>query len=250
MGRLANKVAFLAGATVGIGKVTAELFAREGAKVALSGRRAEGEAVAEAIRKAGGDAIFLQADVTVAESVEGAIRKTVEKFGRLDILFNNAGGSSPQDGRVTEAPPEEFWRVMTLDVFGTWLCCRYGIPELIKAGGGSVINMASMAGVNATPGRDAYATCKGAVITMTRVMAREYVGDRVRVNAIAPAAVATDRVLKFLEVPSIREMINRTQKLGVIDPMEIAYTAVFLGADESRSMTGQTLGINAGMFDN
>ena len=160
--RLAGKVAYLAGATSGIGKATAEIFAAEGARVVVAGRREpEGEAVAAAIRAAGGEAIYLPVDVTDPGSVERSIGAAIGKFGRLDILFNNAGGSTPQDGRVTEAPIEEFWRAVKLDLFGTWNCCRYGIPELVRAGGGSVINMASMVAVSATPGRDAYTSSRG-----------------------------------------------------------------------------------------
>ncbi len=250
MGRLTGKVAFLAGATVGIGQVTAEVFAAEGAKVAVAGRRAElGEAVAAGIRARGGQAIFVQTDVTEADSVERAIAATVAAFGRLDILFNNAGGSTSRDGRVTEAPADEFWRAIKLDVFGTWNCCRYGIPELIRAGGGSVINMASMVAVSPSPGRDAYTSAKGAVVALTRSMAREYVGDKIRVNALAPAAVGTERIMGLLEsVPNAKSIVAK-QVLGLIDPKECAWAAVFLASDESRTLTGQTIAIHGGAFD-
>ena len=248
--RLAGKVAYLAGATSGIGKATAEVFAAEGARVVVAGRRVvEGEEVATAIRAAGGEAIYLPVDVTDPGSVERSIGAAVAKFGRLDILFNNAGGSTPQDGRVTEAPIEEFWRAVKLDLFGTWNCCRYGIPELIRAGGGSVINMASMVAVSATPGRDAYTASKGGVVALTRSMAREYARERIRVNALAPAAVRTERVAALIEtVPGARAIVDR-QLLGLIEPIEVAWAAVYLAADESRTLTGQVIAIHGGAFE-
>jgi NAD(P)-dependent dehydrogenase (short-subunit alcohol dehydrogenase family) len=248
--RLAGKVAYLAGATSGIGKVTAEVFAVEGARVAIAGRRtAEGEAIAAAISAGGSEAIYVQTDVTDPQSVERSVKRTVEAFGRLDILFNNAGGSTPQDGRVTEAPIEEFWRAVTLNLFGTWNCCRFGIPELIRAGGGSVINMASMVAVTATPGRDAYTSAKGGVVALTRSMAREYAPQRVRVNALAPAAVRTERVTALIEtVPGARAIVER-QLLGFIEPIEVAWAAVYLAADESRTLTGQVIAMHGGAFE-
>jgi len=249
-GRLAGKAAFLAGATSGIGQATAEIFAAEGAHVAIAGRRAaEGEAIAASLRASGHEAIFVQTDVTDADNVARSIATAAREFGRLDILFNNAGGSTPQDGRVTEAPADEFWRAVRLDLFGTWNCCRYGIPKLIESGGGSVINMASMVAVSPAPGRDAYTSAKGGVVALTRSMAREYVQQRIRVNAIAPAAVRTERIARLVEtVPGARAIVER-QQLGLIDPCEIAWAAVFLAADESRTLTGQIIAIHGGTFD-
>jgi NAD(P)-dependent dehydrogenase (short-subunit alcohol dehydrogenase family) len=249
-GRLAGKVAFLAGATSGIGEVTAEIFAREGARVAVAGRRiAEGEAIAARIRAAGGDAIFVATDVTMPASVQEAILKTVATFGSLNVLFNNAGGSTPRDGSVIDSPEEEFWRANKLDLFGTWNCCKFGIPELIRAGGGSVINMASMAGLTGSGGRNAYSSAKGGVLGLSKAMARDFVGKKIRVNVLAPAAVATTRIRMLLDtVPGARETVSK-QVLGLIDTAEIAWAAVFLASDESRTMTGQTLAIHAGAFD-
>jgi len=245
--RLAGKVAFLAGATSGIGAETARMFAREGAKVVIAGRRAaEGEAVAHDIGKA---AIFLQMDVSEPDQVERAFAAAAGHFGRLNVLLNNAGGSSGADGPVTSGSLDEFWKKMKVDLFGTFLCSRFGIPALIKAGGGSVINMASMVGYGSTKGRDAYSVSKGAVFTLTRTTAREYVADRVRVNAIAPAAVKTERILKMLETVPDAKAVTSAQVLGLIDLEEIAYAAVFLASDESRSITGQVLGIHGGFFE-
>jgi len=247
VGRLDGKVIFIAGATAGIGAVTACLFAREGAKVAVAGRRAaEGEAVVERITKDGGEAIFLRTDVTEGESVEEAICATVRTFGRLNVLLNNAGGSSNADGPVTEASPDEFWRVIKIDLFGTFLCCRFAIPHIAKAGGGSVINNASMVGIKGQVGRDAYTAAKGGVIALTRSMAAEFVGDKVRVNALAPGAVGTDRILAMIEANPAAKKAVEVQPLGLIDPLEIAHAALFLASDEARSITGEILTISGG----
>ena len=249
MNRLVGKTAFVAGATSGIGRAAAELFATEGARVVVAGRRtAEGEEVVNGIRVLGGEAIFIQTDVTEEASIAVAIDQTVRHYGSLNVLFSNAGGSSNKDGSVVDVALEEFWRVMKLDVYGTFLCNRFAIPHLIAAGGGAIINMASHAGVVGSPGRDAYSSAKGAVVTLTRTLAKEYAAKKIRVNAIAPAAVSSGRIQKMMEDPNIRSMVEATQVLGLISPKEIAATAVFLASEEARCMTGQVLNIHAGAF--
>src|SRR3984885_5106716 len=249
MNRLVGKTAFVAGATSGIGRAAAELFATEGARVVVAGRRtAEGEEVVNGIRALGGEAIFIQTDVTEEASIAVAIDQTVRHYGSLNVLFSNAGGSSNKDGSVVDVALEEFWRVMKLDVYGTFLCNRFAIPPLIAAGGGAIINMASHAGVVGSPGRDAYSSAKGAVVTLTRTLAKEYAAKKIRVNAIAPAAVSSSRIQKMMEDPNIRAMVEATQVLGLISPKEIAATAVFLASEEARCMTGQVLNIHAGAF--
>lgn len=248
-GRLKGKVAFLAGATSGIGRTTAEVFSREGARVVVGGnRRQEGQGVADAIVAAGGQAMYVHLDVTDEESVRQAVRATVGEFGRLDTAMSLAGGSSPGDGPVTASSTENFWERIKVDLFGAFLCSRFTIPEIIKAGGGSVINMGSMMGFGASPGRDAYSSAKGGVHTLTRTTARQYAHDGVRVNAIAPAAVLTERIAKLLEQSAAARELVSGQILGPIEPEEIAYAAVFLASDESKKMTGQVLAIHGGLF--
>jgi NAD(P)-dependent dehydrogenase (short-subunit alcohol dehydrogenase family) len=247
MTRLAGKVVLVSGATSGIGKTSAGVFAREGAKVVLTGRRVpEGEAAAEAIRRGGGTATFVQTDVTDEAAVRRAVETTIRTYGALHVLFNNAGGSSNADGKVTEASLEEFWRVIRLDLFGTFLCCRFAIPEIIRAGGGAVINNASMVGIKGELNRDAYTAAKGGVIALTRSMAAEFVREKVRVNAIAPGAVMTERILAMIEANPAAKKAVEIQPLGLIDPMEIAQLAVFLASDESRSITGEVFPISGG----
>lgn len=249
MVRLASKTAFIAGATSGIGKVTAERFAAEGAQVVVAGRRSvEGEEIANAICASGGDAIYIKADVTDDASIAAAIESSVAHYGKLDILFSNAGGSTAADGPVISARLEEFWRVVKLDMYGTFLVNRYGIPELLKAGGGAVINMASLAGVTGSMGRHSYATAKGGVVAMTLSLAKEYAACGVRVNALAPAAVATSRIAGLMENPAVRQHVETSQVLGLIEPSEIAAAAAFFASDDARCITGQILSIHAGAF--
>ena len=252
MGRMEGKVAIITGGGGGIGKSTAERFAEEGARVAVLEINQElGEAAAESARShaanSGGDAIAIHCDVTDQASVEAAVAETIARFGRLDVLHNNAGGSTLQDGPVTEAPVEEFWRVIKLDLFGTFLCSKVAIPEIIKAGGGSVINMSSNVALMALPGRDCYTAAKGGIASMTRSMAVEYAPNKIRVNAIAPSVTLSDRVKKMLDASPEIGKISETHLLGLGLPIHIANMAVYLGSDESEITTGQVLSVDSGV---
>ena len=251
MARLAGKVAFITGGGGGIGRATAERFAEEGAKVVIAEiDAATGAAAAQSARarggNSGGDALFVQCDVRERKSVEAAFDETIKRYGRLDILHNNAGGSSPNDGPVTDVSVEEFWRTITLDVFGTFLCSKFGIPHMIKAGGGSIINMSSIVALRALPGRDCYTAAKGAVASMTRSMAVEYAAHKIRVNAIAPGVVLTDRVKKLMEGSKDIEKLAATHLLGLGLPIHMADMAVYLASDESVLTTGQVLSVDSG----
>ena len=251
-GRLAGKVAFITGGGGGIGRATAERFAEEGAKVVIAEiDRASGEAAAEAARaaagNAGGDALFVHCDVTEPASVAAAIAATIENFGRLNVLHNNAGGSTTADGPVTEAPDEEFWRVIRLDLYGTFLCSKLAIPKIIEAGGGSVINMSSNVALMALPGRDCYTAAKGGIASMTRSMAVEYAPYRIRVNAIAPSVTLTERVKRLMAASPEIEKIGETHLLGLGLPIHIADMAVYLASDESAITTGQVLSVDSGV---
>ena len=252
MARLKNKVAFITGGGGGIGRATAERFAEEGAKVVIAEiDRAAGEAATSSARfkgrKTGGDARFIETDVTSAESVEAAVKQTIKHYKSLHILHNNAGGSTLQDGPVTEAPVEEFWRCINLDLFGTFLCSKIAIPEIAKSGGGSVINMSSNVALMALPGRDCYTAAKGAVASLTRSMAVEYAPDKIRVNAIAPSVTLSDRVRKLLEESPEIEAISKTHLLGLGEPIHVAELAVYLAGDESAITTGQVISVDSGV---
>jgi NAD(P)-dependent dehydrogenase (short-subunit alcohol dehydrogenase family) len=252
MARLAGKVAFITGGGSGIGRATAERFAEEGAKVVIAEIDLKtGEAAAQSARalakNSGGDAHFIHCDVRERIDVEAAFKETIARFGGLHILHNNAGGSTPQDGPVTEVSEEEFWRAMTLDVFGTFLCSKLGIPHIIKAGGGSIINMSSIVALRALPGRDCYTAAKGAIAAMTRSMAVEYAPHKIRVNAIAPGVVLTERVKKLMESAKDIEKLAATHLLGLGRPSHIADMAVYLASDESVITTGQVLSVDSGV---
>jgi NAD(P)-dependent dehydrogenase (short-subunit alcohol dehydrogenase family) len=245
MPRLAGKVAFITGAGTGIGRATAILFAREGAKVAVAD--IDGAAAEETAELAGNEAIAILTDVTDADSLQTAIRATVDKFGGLDVLHNNAGGSTGQDDTAVNAPLEEFWRAIKLDLYGTFLGCRFGIPELIKAGGGSVINMSSNVALMGVAGRDCYTAAKGGIAAITRSLAVAYAPQKVRVNAIAPSATMTDRVRRLIAGNAALTRLADSHLLGLIEPSDIANAALYLASDDSRMVTGQVLPVDSGV---
>ena len=252
MGRLTEKVAIITGGGGGIGRATAVRFAEEGARVIVADidilRGEESAKVAkEAAGNGGGDAIFIETDVTCHESVKAAVAEAVGRFGKLDILHNNAGGSTMEDGPVTEAPDEEFWRVIKLDLFGTFVCSKHGIPAIIASGGGSVINMSSNVALMALPGRDCYTAAKGGIASMTRSMAVEYAPNKIRVNAIAPSVTLSDRVKKLVEKSPEIKKVSEQHLLGLGLPIHIADMAVYLAADESAITTGQILSVDSGV---
>jgi len=251
MPRLSGKVAFITGGGGGIGRATAERFAEEGAKVVIAEiDEASGEAAAQAARaradNSGGDAHFIPCDIRERAAVAAAFEETVRRYGGLHVLHNNAGGSSPQDGPVTDVSDEEFWRVMRLDVYGTFLCSQIGIPHMIKSGGGSIINMSSIVALRALPGRDCYTAAKGAVAALTRSMAVEYAPHKIRVNAIAPGVVLTERVKKLMENAKDIEKLAQTHLLGLGMPAHMAEMALYLASDESVITTGQVLSVDSG----
>ncbi len=252
MGRLSGKVAFITGGGGGIGRATAERFAEEGAKVVIADiDRTTGEAAATSARQqaanTGGDAHFIHCDVTDTASVVTAMAETVARFGKLDVLHNNAGGAQPADGPVTEAPDEEFWRAIKLDLYGTFLCSKIGIPHIIEAGGGAIINMSSIVALMALPGRDCYTMAKGGIASLTRSMAVEYAPHKIRVNAIAPSVTLTDRVKKMLDGSgNATEKVAASHLLGLGQPIHIANMAVYLASDEAAITTGQVIPVDSG----
>ena len=258
MPKLQDKVAFLTGAGAGIAKATAKAFVAEGAKVALieinrdAGERAERE-----IRDSGGDALFVETDVTSPESMERAMDATVSRFGRLDILFNCAGGSLQEDVPVHEMDLGVWQRTIALNLLHPFLSCRYGIPHLMKAGGGSIVNVTSHLGLMGSM-KPAYAATKGGIISFTKTLAAQYVEHGIRANAIAPGSVRTERQIARYENkdfmlaekpgPAARERaaFQKLYPFSKGNPEDIASIAVFLASEDSRMLTGTTIAADGG----
>jgi len=248
MNTLIDKVALITGSGSGIGRSAAILFSQAGAKISVADVNAEhGTETVNLIEANGGQAIFVECDVSKPERVRNMISTTVKAFGGLNILYNNAGGSTMMDGPVTEAPDEEFWRVIGLDLYGTFLGCKYAIPELIKAGGGSVINMSSNQALMGIPGRVCYTAAKGGIASMTRAMAVEYGGHKIRVNAIAPSVTLTERVKKLLEQSTEIQKQAERHLVGLAEPEDVANLALYLASDQSALITGQVISVDSGV---
>lgn len=253
MGRLQDRVAMISGAGTGIGREAALLFAAEGARVVIAELdRDLGAATEAAVREAGGDATFVPTDVTDEDQVRAATDAAVETYGRLDVLYNCAGGSVPEDGPVTEVDLSVWDHTMSLDLLGPMLCCRHGVPHLIEAGGGTIVNMSSTAALQGMR-MHVYSAAKGGVISLTKALARQYARNGVRANAICPGYVLTDRVTERFAVPgpggepSAEEKARRRWPFGVGDPIDIANIALFLASDESRMINGVSIPADGGM---
>ena len=245
---LTGKVALITGSGSGIGRSAAILFSQAGAKISVADINAEhGTETVNLIEANGDQAIFVECDVSKPEHVKNMISTTVKAFGGLNILYNNAGGSTMMDGPVTEAPDEEFWRVIGLDLYGTFLGCKYAIPELIKAGGGSVINMSSNQALMGIAGRVCYTAAKGGIASMTRAMAVEYGGHKIRVNAIAPSVTLTERVKKLLEQSTEIQRQAERHLVGLAEPEDVANLALYLASDQSALITGQVISVDSGV---
>jgi NAD(P)-dependent dehydrogenase (short-subunit alcohol dehydrogenase family) len=249
MGRLAGKVAFITGAGSGIGRRAAALFAAEGASVVVADINAEtGQETVDQVKAEGGKAVLMHTDVTDPDRLRAAIDGTVEVHGRLDVLYNNAGGANSRDDtNILDVPIEEFWRALRLDLFGTFLGCRFAIPHMIKAGGGTIVNVVSIVALRGFKTSPSYTSAKGGIAALTRALAVTYAPHKIRVNAIAPCITRTARVLRHLEtVPTVTAMAD-DHLLGLADPIDIANGALYLASDESRIMTGQILPVDSGV---
>jgi NAD(P)-dependent dehydrogenase (short-subunit alcohol dehydrogenase family) len=258
MKRLDGKVAFLTGAGAGIAKATAKAFVREGAKVAIVELDAQAGANAEReIREAGGEALFIETDVTQDEAVRRAVEATIARFGALDILFNCAGGSLQEDVPVHEMDLGVWQRTIALNLLHPFLTCRHAIPHMMKARSGSIINVTSHLGLMGSI-KPAYAATKGGIISFTKTLAAQYVGHGIRANAIAPGSIRTERQIKryenkdfmLAEKPTAaareRAAFQKLYPFSKGEPEDIAAIAVFLASEESRMLTGTTIAADGG----
>ncbi len=250
---LQGKIAAITGGGSGIGGCASTLFAREGATVAiLEVNPAVGAAKEAEITAAGGKAFFIPTDVSDPAQVEAAFAEIERREGRLDVLYNNAGVFLGRiDTRVTELPLEIWDKVLRINLFGVFYCCKYAIPLMVRSGGGSVINTASSAGVIGIPDCDAYTATKGGIVSLTRSMAVEYGPDGVRVNCIAPAAIRTDMVRESnLDDPNFDEHFFLTKGTPLRrwgKPEEVAELACFLASDRSAYLNGDIIRADGGI---
>jgi NAD(P)-dependent dehydrogenase (short-subunit alcohol dehydrogenase family) len=247
-GRLAGKVALITGAATGLGRVAAELFASEGAKVVI-GDLADGAEAVDAIRSAGGEASAVRLDVSDDASVAAAVADAVATFGGLHVLYNNAGISPGDDDGPTNTSDATWETVLDVNVTGVARCCRHGIPAMLDSGGGSIINVASfVAHLGAATPQIAYTASKGAVLSMTREIAVIYARQGIRANALCPGPVLTPLLAKFLSDDAKRRRRLVHVPMGRFgEPIEIAKGALFLASDDSSFMTGQSLLIDGGI---
>jgi 3-oxoacyl-[acyl-carrier protein] reductase len=246
--KLANKVALITGAGSGMGKSAALLFASEGAKVAaVDINEAQAKETADSITKKGGQALAIRADVAKGEDVKRMVDETVAKFGGLNVVYNNAGIEG-EPNFVSNVSEEQFDRVIAINLRGVFLGMKYALPHLIKAGGGSVINQASVAGFVGIRGSAAYCASKGGVIALTRVAALEYGRYNIRVNSICPGLVETPMAERIRKgAPPNQRVVQRLSVLGrMAEPEEIAKVALFLASDDSSFATGAPFVIDAG----
>jgi NAD(P)-dependent dehydrogenase (short-subunit alcohol dehydrogenase family) len=248
MGRLDGKVALVTGAGEGMGRAGALLFAGEGARVGvLDLDAARAEAVAAEIEAAGGEAVAVAADVSSAGDVRAAVEAVAGAFRALHVLYNNAGVWLPGDGAVTELDEDVWHRTLAVNLTGVYLCCRHGIPHLLEAGGGSVINTSSPVAVRPEPVYDAYTASKGGVISLTRSIAQFYGPRGVRANVLMPGSIVTAMTREALADPRYREASERMTVLGRLgQPEEVAAAALFLASDESSFVTGSIQWVDGG----
>jgi NAD(P)-dependent dehydrogenase (short-subunit alcohol dehydrogenase family) len=251
--RLNGKVALITGAAGGMGRLAAETFAREGAAVIATDLSAEGLRETEAnVRGAGGRILALAGDVSRAADVQRWVNDGVREFGKLDVLHNNAGIFPDDDGSVVDTDEDAYQRVIDVNLKGVYLCCKYGVPELIKAGGGSIVNVASfVALVGCTVPQDAYTASKGAVLSLTRSLAVQYGPHGVRANAICPGPIETPLLRELLRDETARNKRLSRIPLGRFGRAEdIVYAALYLASDESSWTTGTTFVVDGGITVN
>ena len=241
-----GKVVIITGAASGIGLAAGHAFAAAGARVVLVDVSDQVVAAAEQVLAAGGEVLAQQTDITDPPAVEAMVAHAVQSFGRVDALYNNAGGPSPSDGDITEIDADAFQAAFRVDLFGTIFCSRAVIGAMRATGGGAIINTASMVALRGVAGRDAYVAAKGAIISLTQSMAAEFGPDGITVNAIAPGITRSERVIRLLETDGRTRALVDRHVLGLVEPSDIAAAAVFLAGSGARRITGQILSVDSG----
>jgi len=243
-----HKVAIITGGASGIGKSTAMVLARRGIKVVISGRReALGQQVIEEIRAQDGDAAYVTADVNDEASIRQMIEFAVTRYGRLDLAVNNAGIAN-ETVRIGDSDPAKFQAMLQTNVMGVYLCMKFEIQQMLKNGGGSIVNLASIAGLNGIPYAGPYAATKHAVVGLTKSGALDYATQNIRINAVAPGAVNTDIISQQIALGQYDEVsvsaMHPIARMG--NPEEIAHGIAWLLSDEASFVTGHILNIDGG----
>ncbi|OLO36957.1 short-chain dehydrogenase [Alkalihalophilus pseudofirmus] len=250
--RLKDKVAIITGAGSGQGKAAAKLFAKEGAKVVIAEWNEEqGKQVEEEIKEEGLEAIFIQTDVSDEVKVKSLVDQVMDRYGQIDILFNNAGIGFSSKSKYTMAsllktPFDDWNKVLNINLNSVYLMSKYVLPVMIDQNRGSIINNSSLNGILGVKGADAYSAAKGGVVALTRVMAVDYGKHNVRVNCICPGAIDTPMIAEVLQNKDIANNYASGPLRRVGQPEEIAYAALFLGSDESSYITGLIMPVDGG----
>lgn len=245
-----GKVALVTGGTAGIGRETALLFARSGAKVVVAGRNESGgNETTDLIRSIGGEALYVQADVTKSADVEALVQKTADRFGRLDAAFNNAGVEGVWTP-ITRQTEEDWDRTITTNLKGTFLCLKYEIKQMMKQGGqGAIVNMGSIMGLVGSANAAAYSASKHGIIGLTKSAALEVARSRIRVNAVCPGAVETAMSDRLFGAPNVHKYVLSCHPVGrFAKPSEVAEAVLWMCSDQSSFMTGQSLVLDGGFL--
>ncbi|TQN42379.1 NAD(P)-dependent dehydrogenase (short-subunit alcohol dehydrogenase family) [Blastococcus colisei] len=245
--KLSGKACIVTGGASGIGRAAAIAFAREGARVTVADFNGPGgEETVETIRTSGGEAIFVKTDVAQEDDCRRVVEATVDAFGRLDVLFNNAG-INPMEGSVVDMSVEDWRRVLAVNVDSIFFCSRFAIPQMRRNGGGRIINTASPASFKGWPGNAAYITSKGAVLSLTRAMAMDLAKDGIRVNALVPGLITTGIGRDFLAAQADPAAVAASNPMGRPgEPEEVAPLVVYLASDDCVFSTGSPFFVDGG----
>jgi len=248
-GMLEGKVALVTGGSTGIGRATSLAFAREGATVVISDVNADdGEAAVQAIRELGREAAFFRADVSKAEDVEALVARIVATYGRLDCAFNNAGISGPMGLSIHDYDEASWDLVTNINLKGVWLCMKYEIAQMLKQGGGAIVNTASIWGLVGAAGACAYVASKHGVSGLTKAAALEYAAKGIRINAVSPGTIRTPILDPLIDAdPNFLAQISALHPIGRVgEPPEVAAAVIWLCSDAASFIAGQNLPVDGG----
>ncbi|MCX6004661.1 MAG: SDR family oxidoreductase [Chloroflexi bacterium] len=248
MKRFESKIVLITGGNSGIGKATALAFAREGARVIIAARRENlGQEVTQAIERDGGEAVFIKTDVTNTQDIENLFQKIIDIYGKLDCAFNNAGVGGPMN-RLAKQTMDNWDQVINTNLRGVWLCMQYEIRQMLKQGGGVIVNTASTAGFSGSPGMAIYSASKHGVMGLTKSAAADYATKNIRINAVCPGPILTPMLEEGLNtIPVMKELYLATVLMGRLGtPEEISGAVLWLCSDEASFMTGYHITIGGG----